>query len=134
MNHWMTIPRPSWILLFSERHYAVLRGIPKKMQSVDAILKFWLISDYSMCCIAQTEYVLCILWLLANVLLWKLSFCSFSWSNVYQIGPSYIQYGAHIVKRSILLTNSIFILYRRERTARKNLPLWFSLHKCTYHM
>jgi hypothetical protein len=28
-----------------------------------SILKCWLILDYSLCCIALTEYMLCILWI-----------------------------------------------------------------------
>jgi hypothetical protein len=39
-----------------------------------AILKFWLISDYSLCCIALTEYVLFILWIAHDFIALKMTF------------------------------------------------------------
>jgi hypothetical protein len=38
------------------------------------LLKFWLISDYSLCCIARTEYMLCILWIVQDFIALRIKF------------------------------------------------------------
>jgi hypothetical protein len=39
-----------------------------------AILKFWLISDYLLCCVALTEYMLCILGIAHDFIALKIKF------------------------------------------------------------
>jgi hypothetical protein len=63
------------VLLFSERQYGVVRRqMPEKLYCEAAILKFCLISDYSLCCIALTEYMLCILWIAHDFIALKIKF------------------------------------------------------------
>jgi hypothetical protein len=46
----------------------------KTVDCVAAILKFYLITDYSLCCAALTEYMLCILWIAHDFIDLKLKF------------------------------------------------------------